>query len=130
MANGNGSSSGQTPQISDSSVFETIQATQKATLIPEIQNQGGAGKTFLSVSQTAAITIQDAGDNLRNMTTVSSTAIGVALAKSLANPEKASLYAETITQAQSVVKSAADTFKTVGSNAADVLKGLQAVVSG
>lgn len=117
------------PEKLNPQVLDALQATQKMTIIPEIVSQEGQGKTYLSASQTVAIVIQDAADNLRNLSTISSTAIGVALAKCLVDPERSTLYAKAITQAQNVTKSAAADFKTLGTNAADILDSFQKTTS-
>lgn len=83
--------------------------------------QEGAGKSYQSVAQSTAIAIQDATDNLRNINTISSTAIGVAMAQFLATGEPK--YAQAIEMAQKMSTEAASNFKTVGTNASDVLKG-------
>ena len=111
-------------------VLDAITVNQKATMSPGALTRSGAGKTYQAVAQTAAIAIQDATDNLRNVSLISTTTIGVALAKSLAQPAKASEYTGTIKTAQDVIKSAAENLKTVGSNSADVLKSISAITSG
>lgn len=83
--------------------------------------QEGAGKAYQSVAQSTAIAIQDATDNLRNINTISSTALGVAMAQYLATGE--SKYAKAIELAQSMSTQAAASFLTIGTNASDVLKG-------
>lgn len=47
-----------------------------------IAGQGG-GKAYESVAQSAALAIQDATDHLRNINTISATALAIALAQSL-----------------------------------------------
>lgn len=83
--------------------------------------QEGAGKSYQSVAQSTAIAIQDATDNLRNINTISSTAMGVAMAQFLATGE--TKYANAIEIAQKMSTEAASNFLTIGTNASDVLKG-------
>ena len=45
-------------------------------------------RAYQAVAQSSAIVIQDAADYLRNMETISTTAIGSALAKALNDPDK------------------------------------------
>lgn len=101
-------------------ILNAIEATQQATLHGSIAKHAGAGKAYQSVSQSAAIAIQDATDQLRNFNTLGSTAIGVALAQMLAtgNVDK---YAPVIAQATTVMQDSAANFKTIGSNAGEVL---------
>lgn len=96
-------------------------SNQGSTPVSTAVRQEGAGKAYQSVAQSTAIAIQDATDNLRNINTISSTAMGVAMAQFLATGE--SKYAKAIELAQSMSTQAASTFKVIGTNAADVLKG-------
>ena len=117
------------PEKLDAQVLDTLQATQQVTMTPKVLDSEGAGKAYLSTSQTIAIAIQDAADNMRNLSTISSTAIGVALAKCLADPDKVSSYAKAISQAQDVTQTAAADFKTLGTDAAGILTQFQAVAA-
>lgn len=81
----------------------------------------GAGKAYQSVSQSTAIAIQDAADNLRNISTISATAMGVAMAEMLATGDVAK-YSPIITEANKMISDSATNFKTIGTNAEDVLK--------
>ncbi len=92
-----------------------------STPVSAAVREEGAGKAYQSVAQSTAIAVQDATDNLRNINTISSTAMGVAMAQFLATGDPQ--YAKAIELAQAMSVSAASTFKTIGVNAADVLKG-------
>jgi len=105
----------------NSQVLDTIKALQQATMSQPVVRTSGAGKAYQSVAQSTAISVQDAADMLRNMSTISSTAIGVAMSQMIANPSKASEYTEIITQANNIVNNAATNFKTIGDYAAQVL---------
>ena len=80
----------------------------------------GAGKAYQSVAQSTAIAIQDATDNLRNLNTISTTAIGVALAQFIATKEP--IYKEIIQEAQGVATVANTNFLNIGTNSAKVLQ--------
>lgn len=99
------------PQIGNA-----IAAMQQNTASPDVVKAAGAGKAYQAVAQSAAIAIQDAANNLRNISTVSTTAIGVALAQYIATGE--SHHPEVVKQANDAVEAAAKTFKTIGENAA------------
>lgn len=104
------------PQTSD-----TIQTTYAATMDDPVVRAEGAGKAYQSVAQSTAIAVQDATDHLRNVNTITATALGVAMAQLLATGE--SKYAQAAELAQKMSLEAANTFKVTGTNAADVLKG-------
>ncbi len=103
------------PQITNS-----IQAVQQATLTGDVIKHSGAGKAYQSVSQTAAIAVQDAADQLRNMGTISSTAAGVAISQMLAtgNVDECT---KALSQIQTLMTNSAANFKTIGENAGSVL---------
>lgn len=92
-------------------------------ITPQIIYEEGAGKAYQSVAQSAALAIQDATDNLRNINTISATAIGVAMAQMLEAPAKAGVYKDVITQIFLINTSAAENFKTIGTNVTAVLSG-------
>lgn len=102
------------PQVKDA-----IATLQKAVLDGSVVTAAGAGMAYQSVAQSAAIAVQDAADTLRNMSTIATTAAGVALAQLLATKDPA--YAEVITQANLTVTNAAANFLLIGQNATQVL---------
>ncbi|CAG8999213.1 MAG: hypothetical protein CENE_01182 [Candidatus Celerinatantimonas neptuna] len=75
-------------------------------------------KAQQSVAQSTAIAVQDATDNLRNLNTISTTAIGVALAQLLATGD--SKYVKVIEQAQKIMEKGTANFAELGSKAADI----------
>jgi len=79
------------------------------------------GVSVQSIAQSMAIAVQDATDLLRNISTIETTAIGVASAKWVANPENV-LYKQVISSCEDTIKEAADIFKTIGINTSEVLK--------
>lgn len=96
-------------------------AASPASITPQYIREEGAGKAYQSVAQSTAIAVQDATDNLRNINTISATAIGVAMAKLLETKDP--IYAQAIETANKMALEAANNFKVIGTNAADVLKG-------
>lgn len=94
-----------------------------SSITPQLMKQEGAMKAYQSVAQSAALAVQDAVDNLRNINTISATAQGVAMAQMLANPATASIYEPIVTNAQQMATAAAANFLTIGQNAATVLNG-------
>lgn len=101
-------------------IMNSIQAVQQATLTGDVIKHSGAGKAYQAVSQTAAIAVQDAADQLRNMGTISTTASGVAIAQLLAtgNTDECSAVLD---QLQTLMTNSADNFKTIGENAGNIL---------
>jgi len=108
--------------LSNSEVINTVGEIQQVTMTPTVVKTSGAGKAYQSVAQSTAIAVQDATDQLRNMSTVGSTAVGMAMAQLLADPDNLETYGQVITQAQGIVTMAASQFKTIGENAAEVLQ--------
>lgn len=110
----------------NSQVTDTINALQQATMSSNVVKTSGAGKAYQSVAQSTAVAVQDAADMLRNLSTISSTAIGVAMSQMLADPIQATNYIQILTQANDMVTQAAANFKTIGENAAKVLENFPA----
>lgn len=79
------------------------------------------GVSVQSIAQSMAIAVQDATDLLRNISTIETTAIGVASAKWVANPENV-LYKQVISTCEDTIKEAADIFKTIGIDTTEILK--------
>jgi len=77
-------------------------------------------KAQQAVAQSTAIAVQDAADNLRNLSTITTTAIGVALAQLLATGDPK--YSKVIEEAQKVMVNGTENFASVGEKAAKVLK--------
>lgn len=83
-----------------------------------------SGKAYQYIAAASAMAIQDATDNLRNLTTISTTAIGVAMAQMLETPGQAAEMQKVIETAQRLQNDAALHFKQVGENVASLLKQL------
>ncbi len=72
----------------DPVIIDAINQTQLATMAQGVLAQGGGGRAYQAVAASAAIAIQDAADMLRNLSSISSTAAGVAMAQILeGNPD-------------------------------------------
>jgi hypothetical protein len=108
------------PTTVDAQIIDVINQVQMATMSPQVVLTSGAGKAYQSVAQSAAIAVQDATDALRNVSTIATTAAGVAMAQLLATGDPK--YAQALTQAQSMMKSATEDFAQVGAAASTVLK--------
>lgn len=88
-------------------------------------DQEAVSKAQQSVAQSTAIAVQDATDNLRNISTISSTAIGVALAKLIETKDPK--YAEVIVEAQKALTNASAHFADVGGKSAKILSDFMAI---
>lgn len=99
---------------------KTIESLQQSTLTGTLIKHSGAGKAYQSVSQSSAIAVQDATDTLRNISTMSTTAMGVAISQMLATGD-VSKYAPIIKHANEMVKDSAANFQTIGKNASSLL---------
>ena len=109
------------PTTVNDQVLDTVRMLQVATLSPQVIEMSGAGKAYQSVAQSAAIAVQDATDSLRNISTISMTAMGVAIAQLIATGD--SKYTTAIQQSTQMMTDAAAFFKAVGQDAAAVLSG-------
>ncbi|WP_018606662.1 hypothetical protein [Uliginosibacterium gangwonense] len=101
-------------------VVDVINQVQLATMSPQVVLTSGAGKAYQSVAQSTAIAVQDAADALRNISTIATTAAGVAMAQLLATGDDK--YAKVLDKAQGMMQSATDDFSKIGTTAATVLK--------
>ncbi len=78
------------------------------------------GLAVQSIAQSAAIAVSDATDMLRNVETVMTTAMGVAMAKWIETPENV-FYEQIVNAASTAIKNSAENFKTIGTDAEAVL---------
>jgi hypothetical protein len=108
----------------DGQIVDVLGKVQLATMSPQVVLTSGAGKAYQSVAQSAAIAVQDAADALRNMSTIATTASGVAIAQLLATGDPK--YATALTEVQTMMKAATDDFAKVGDAATTVLKNFPA----
>jgi hypothetical protein len=104
----------------DPQVVDVINQVQLATMSPQVVMTSGAGKAYQAVAQSSAIAIQDAADALRNLSTISTTAVGVAMAQLLATGEPK--YVTVLQQAQAIMSSATADFGQISSTASALLK--------
>jgi hypothetical protein len=108
-------------------VSPSVRRTHNAVFKGSAEDPGNSAKTYdyssaravQSIGQTTAIVIQDAGDMLRNVSTVEVTSIGAATAAWIATKDPS--YKEIIDTSMNVMKEAAALYKTIGTNAFDVL---------
>lgn len=105
---------------SNAQVVDTLNYIQAATMANQVVLTSGAGKAYQSVAQSSAIAVQDSADTLRNLSTIATTAIGVAMAQLLATKDPS--YVTAITTAQQVMEQATAEFARVGQTAAAVVK--------
>ncbi|MGD3369612.1 hypothetical protein QT497_04945 [Xanthomonas citri pv. citri] len=105
-------------------VIDVINQVQLATMSPQVVLTSGAGKAYQSVAQSTAIAVQDATDALRNVSTIATTAVGVAMAQYLATGDDK--YVTALNQAQALMQGATDDFARIGSAAGLVLKNFPA----
>ena len=108
------------PRNVNAQIIDVINQVQTATMSATVVTTSGAGKAYQSVAQSAAIAVQDAADALRNVSTIATTAAGVAMAQYLATGDEK--YARVLTQAQNMMQGATADFNRVGNAAATVIK--------
>ena len=100
---------------------DSINKGQQAVMIPEVIQASVAGKAYHSVAQSAAISVQDASDYLRNASLISTTAAGAALAQLLAGSGNSDNATKALTEANKLVSEAATNFKTISDNVASLM---------
>ncbi len=105
----------------NSQVVNSLDVIQQAALAGKVSKLSGAGKAYQSVSQSSAIAVQDAADTLRNVSTMATTAMGVAMAQMLATGD-VDTYSSIIEAADTMVKNSTVNFSAVGSNAGAILE--------
>jgi hypothetical protein len=114
------------PIHANAQIVETINNVQIAAMSDQVVKTSGAGKAYQSVAQTAAIAVQDAADGLRNMSTLSTTATGVALAQMLAcasTGQSTTPYEAALGKAHEAMDHATSDFRSIGKAAAEILRG-------
>ena len=93
-----------------------------AVLDPEVVKIQGAGKAYQMVAQSMAIAIQDVTDHLRNISTISSTAVAVTTELMIANPDKFEQYSKIMDKAQGSITRATLSFEKIGKDAGQILR--------
>lgn len=96
---------------------DTTENAQQESTVPKIQ----PGKIYESIAVSTAIAVQDATDNLRNINTISTTAMGVAMAQMLEQPDTTENMKAIIELLQQISDNAAENCKKIGNNAAAIL---------
>ena len=81
-------------------------------------------KAQQGVAQSTVIAVQDATDNLRNLSTITTTAIGVALSQLMLTGDPK--YQKVIEESQKVLKKATENLATVGEISVKILKEFKA----
>ena len=113
-------------------VQDSVDRTRNAVL-PRADQKGApaldaydqaVAKAVQSIAQSAAVTVQDATDMMRNIATVEVTAVGAATAKWIADPSDP-LYVEIINKSLETIREAAVIYERIGQKAASVLKEFQ-----
>lgn len=112
------------PTKVNAQVIDVINQAQLATMGPQVVMTSGAGKAYQSVAQSTAIAVQDAADAMRNISTIATTAVGVAMAQFIATGDPK--YEKAIDKAQALMQGATTDFTAVGAAAATVLKSFRA----
>ena len=87
----------------------------------------GAGQSVQSVSQSIAIAVQDAGDTMRNIAMVQSTALGVATQKFVETKDPT--YIPVIKQCQSTMTESIAYWSEVGKKGAEILGAYKEIFS-
>ncbi|MBT9316630.1 hypothetical protein [Leptothoe spongobia] len=110
------------PTTVNPQIIDSVNQTQLATMSPQVVKTSGAGKAYQSVAQSAAIAIQDATDNLRNASTIATTAAGVAISQMLVDPANAELYQTVIQESKDLVTQSTTDLAAIGTAMATLMK--------
>ena len=107
------------PSLSEGGTNENSKggSTSEESSLPYEQ---ALGLSVQSVAQSAAIAVSDATDMLRNVETVMTTAMGVAMAKWIETPENV-FYEQIVTAATTAISNSAKNFEKIGTDAQSVL---------
>lgn len=97
-----------------------LPALSTAMMAPSATVNQATGLAVQSVATSTAVAIQDGSTYMRNVTTMASAAIGVALAQLVAT--KDAKWAEVIQHAQKAVSGAAQNFQQIGEASAAIMK--------
>lgn len=85
----------------------------------------GAGQSVQSVSQSIAIAVQDAGDTMRNIALVQTTALGVATQKFVESKDPS--YIPVIDKCQAVMKESVSYWASIGTKGAEILEAYKKI---
>lgn len=89
-------------------------------LSPAVIKNSGAGKAYQSVAQSSAIAISDGATYMRNIQTISTAAVGTAMAKFLAT--KNPIYLTLVPVAMGIVPTSAASFAQISAAAIATVK--------
>jgi hypothetical protein len=109
-------------------LLDSMKQVRSAVSYPDVTIETGSGKAFNFVAQAAAMAVQDATDNLRNISTMSTTAIGVAMTQ-LVSSGDVQTWGPVVQVAQTLVRNCAVDFQTIGTQAAEVLRSFPPAMS-
>lgn len=101
-------------------IVDTIRQVRAAVSSPTSAVETGSAKAFNFVAQATAMAVQDATDNLRNISTMSTTAIGVAMTQMLSSGD-IQTWVRVLELAQGLVTQSTKDFESIGNTAAEVL---------
>lgn len=107
--------------MASAQVLDAIEETRKSMSSPGVDLDSVPYKAYEFVAQSMALAVQDATDNLRNVSTISTTAIGVAMAQLMSSGD-VKTWGPIIAAAQGLVKASADDLLKIGDNAITVLR--------
>ena len=100
---------------------ESILINTRTNLSRDVVKAEGAGKAYQSVAQSMAIAVQDTTEYLRNITTLSSTAIAVCT-QLMIQERKVDPYGDIIAKSQETLNDTVQIFERVGASSAKILK--------
>ncbi len=106
-----------------------VMGAAKGDTDPGLPVMQGAGMATQAVAQSMAIAVQDSVDMLRNVTTIETTAIGMATAKWLEQPENP-FYPVIITTSTATMTAVAEVMKTIGENTVTILQKYESISKG
>jgi len=101
-------------------VNHEISSSLKGSSFDNSPLANGAGQSVQSISQSIAIAVQDAGDTMRNIAIVQSTALGVATKKLVETKDLE--YIPVIQQCQAVMNDSVVYWENIGKKGAEILK--------
>jgi hypothetical protein len=102
-------------------ILDAIHEVRSVVSIPVATWETGSAKAFNYVAQAAAMAVQDATDNLRNVSTLSTTAVGVAMTQLISSGD-IETWGPVVRVAQGLVKTCAEDFHHIGETASRVLR--------
>jgi hypothetical protein len=104
----------------DQALIDAVVNTRDAVMSQQTVLTSGAGKAYQSVAQTAAIAVQDAADTLRNISTIATTATGVAMAEYLATSGASPDMEKFLSYTKTMMANATADFGAIGTAASTI----------